>query len=217
MVRSYIIALLLLIGSTTFAQTRSYSVIILNKKTDLEPKTKEEVDKLMEGHMANINRLAKEGKLLAAGPFEGGGGLFILNTTSVSEAKEWVSTDPAVKANRWNVEILPYTPRYGSVCLVNEPYEMVMYNFIRYDAVVSKSTASSFPQIIKKHNDYLKQLASTGNVVTEAIFGENDGGILIMKGDLQKEVIEADPGLQEGLIDIQMKQLYIAKGAFCEK
>ena len=38
-----------------------------------------------------------------------------------------------------------------------------------------------------------------------------------MKGDLQKEVIEFDPAVQEGLLELDFKQLYIAKGAFCEK
>jgi hypothetical protein len=38
-----------------------------------------------------------------------------------------------------------------------------------------------------------------------------------MRGELQKEVIEADPGLQEGLLDVTYKTLWIAKGSFCEK
>jgi hypothetical protein len=71
--------------------------------------------------------------------------------------------------------------------------------------------------IIKKHNEFLKQLSTTGNVITEGIFGEQDGGILVMKGDLQKEVIESDPGVQEGLLNLTFKKLWIAKGSFCEK
>ena len=52
--------------------------------------------------------------------------------------------------------------------------------------------------------------------MAEGIFGE-DGGLLIMKGALQKEVIEADPAMSEGLYQIDFKQLYVAQGAFCEK
>jgi hypothetical protein len=94
---------------------------------------------------------------------------------------------------------------------------MVEYSFIRFDAEVTKFTAATYPQIIKKHDDYLKQLEATGNVITEAIFGDNDGGVLIMKGDINRDVFESDPGVQEGLINLTIKKLYIAKGSFCEK
>jgi uncharacterized protein YciI len=210
---------ILLIAMTRFsvAQSKTYSIVFLHKKADATQLSKAETDKIMEGHMANIKRLAKEGKLIVAGPFEGGGGIFILKSTSQEEVKQWLSADPGVQAERWTVEILPYTPRIGSLCAVKEPYEMVMYNFIRYDAIVSKFTASNYTEILRKHDAYLKQLAQTGNIVTEAIFGEHDGGILIIKGDLQKEVVEADPGIQEGLLEFDVKKLYIAKGSFCEQ
>src|SRR5688572_16624600 len=92
----------------SFAQDKQYTFVFLNKKTDASQISAEESKKIMQGHMDNINRLAKEGKLLAAGPFKGGGGIFILNTTDLTEAKTWLSTDPGVQANRWNIELLPY-------------------------------------------------------------------------------------------------------------
>ena len=178
---------------------------------------KEQVDKIMQGHMVNINRLAKEGKLVVAGPFEGGGGIFILNTTSVDEAKEWLSTDPGIQANRWNVELLPYTPRIGGACAVGEKYEMIMYSFVRFTATVSKFTAATYPQILKRHEDYIKQINASGNVIAEGTFGDHDGGILIMKGSVTKELFENDPGVQEALLDLSIKSLWVAKGSFCEK
>jgi uncharacterized protein YciI len=196
---------------------QKFTFVFLNKKPDAEKITADESKKIMDGHMANIGRLASEGKLISAGPFEGGGGIFILNTTSMDEAKQWLSTDPGVQAKRWDIELLPYTPRIGSACSLSPPYDMVNYTFIRFDAIVSKPTAPTFPTIIKKHDEYLKQLAATGNVVTEGIFGDYDGGILVMRGEMDKSVIESDPGVVEGLLEFQIKKLYIAKGAFCEK
>ena len=171
----------------------------------------------MEGHMGNMNRLAKEGKLLAAGPFDGGGGIFIMNTTSKDDVTEWISHDPGIQAKRWNVEILPYEPLYGGVCPVGEKYEMTNYTFIRFNPIVSKTTASSYPDILKRHHDYLKEMRSKGNVVTEATFGNNEGGIIIMKEDIGEAAFHSDPGVQEGLILTEIKKLYIAKGSFCEK
>jgi uncharacterized protein YciI len=213
--RSFIFILLLASSLPVFSQTKTYSFVFLHKKSDAAPMPKEQLDKLMEGHMANINRLAKEGKLIAAGPFEEGGGIFILNTTSIDEAKLWLSTDPGVKANRWDIEILPYIPRIRSVCAVTEPYEMVTYNFIRFKT--SKSGTPNSQPIYSQHDIHLKQLEQKGNIVTEATFGESNGGILVLNGDLNKEYLESDPAVREGILTLDIKKLWIAKGAFCEK
>jgi len=80
--------------------------------------TAEEKDNLFKGHMANITRLAKEGKLALAGPFMKNDrnyrGLYIFNVSTIEEAKELVATDPAVKANIFEAEL---TPWYGTAAL----------------------------------------------------------------------------------------------------
>lgn len=212
-----LIVLALLCISGQLQAQNPYVFVFLNKKPDAEKLSEEASKKIMEGHMNNIDRLAQEGKLIAAGPFEGGGGMFILKTSSVDEAQQWINTDPGVQARRWNVELFPFTPRQGQVCTAKEPYEMVLYSFVRFNAVVSKFNAATYPNIIRQHNDYLKQIAKTGNVIIEGIFGDHEGGIMIMKGEVGRELFESDPGVQEGLIDIEPKKLYIAKGSFCEQ
>ena len=80
--------------------------------------TKEETQQLFEGHMANINRLAKEGKLVVAGPFmkneRNYRGIYIFNASSIEEAKTFVATDPAVQSNLLEAEL---TLWYGSAGL----------------------------------------------------------------------------------------------------
>lgn len=74
--------------------------------------SKEETRKLFEGHMANINKLAKEGKLVVAGPFMKNDrnyrGIYIFNVETVEEAKALVVTDPAIKANLLEAELTPW-------------------------------------------------------------------------------------------------------------
>jgi uncharacterized protein YciI len=212
-----LIMLLLFASGSAIAQSNEYTFVFLNARKDKAELPEAELKKIMDGHMANINRMAKEGKLVAAGPFDGGGGIFIFKSNSVEQVKEWLQTDPGVQANRWNVEILPYTPRVGSVCSVKEPYEMVSYNFVRFVPNVAKYNIGSLPDGFKKHDEYLKTLSNSGNIITEAIFGATDGGILVMKGELQKELIENDPAVKEGLLEPDFKKLWIAKGSFCEK
>lgn len=206
-----------MISSYAFAQSPQYTFVFLNSRTDKAELPKEELDKLMHGHMANITRLAKEGKLLVAGPFEGGGGIFIFNSASLDTVRQWLSTDPGIKANRWRIEMFPYLPRIGSVCPVDAEVEMVNYMFIRYTSTITKFNIQKSGESFKKHDDHLKMIAKTGNVVTEGIFPPRDGGILIMKGEVDQMLIEADPSLSDNIFDVAIKKLWIGKGSFCER
>ncbi len=206
-----------LTGERVLAQSPELIFVFLNKRTDKAELPEAEVKKIMDGHLANIERLAKEGKLISAGPFEGGGGIFIFKSKSAEEVKEWLKTDPGVQAERWRVEVLPYFPRVGSACAVGEKYEMVTYQFIRYIPNIAKFNIQDAPRIFKKHDDYLKGIIKTGNAVAEGTFGDSEGGILVIQGDLDYAVIELDPAVREGLLEIEIQKLWIAKGAFCEK
>ncbi|MBX2961192.1 MAG: hypothetical protein KF687_01695 [Cyclobacteriaceae bacterium] len=140
-----------------------------------------------------------------------------MNTTSIDEANTWLSTDPGIQANRWKLDVLPYQPRIGGVCVAKEPYEMVTYNFIRFRSNIHKETVDDYPVLLKRHDEFLKQLAKNGNVITEGIFDDQEGGILIMKDDIQPEVFENDPAVKGGTLLFEIKKLWVAKGAFCEQ
>ena len=208
--------LILLLSGPAWAQSPEYVFVFLNNKPDKAKLADEEVKKIMDGHMANITRLAKEDKLIAAGPFDGGGGIFIFKSKSIDEVREWLKTDPGVEAKRWNVEVLPYYPQYGSICAAKEPYQMVSCQFIRYSLSVAKLSQKQQSRLLKKHTDYLKVQRSNTNVLTEALFDKEQGGILIVNGELTNAVIGNDPAVREGLLTTEIKKLWIAKGAFCE-
>jgi uncharacterized protein YciI len=80
--------------------------------------TAEEKENLFKGHMANIGRLAKEGKLVVAGPFTKNDrnyrGIYIFNVTTIEEAKALVATDPAIQSNLLEAEL---TSWYGTAAL----------------------------------------------------------------------------------------------------
>jgi uncharacterized protein len=100
---------------------KSYVFCILKTGSNTTA-TAEEKKKYFEGHMANINRLAKEGKLAVAGPFmkneRNYRGIFIFNCKTVEEAQKLVETDPAVQAKIFEVEL---TPWYASAALMLTP------------------------------------------------------------------------------------------------
>ena len=74
--------------------------------------SKEETQKLFEGHMSNINKLVKEGKLVVAGPFMKNDrnyrGIYIFNVETLDEAQALVATDPAIQAKLLEAELTPW-------------------------------------------------------------------------------------------------------------
>ena len=109
------------LGADPYGMKNYVFVILKTGPADANFKGKER-DDIFAGHMANIGRLADEGKLAVAGPFGkneiGYRGLFIFNVATVDEAKKLVETDPAVKAGILMAEM---TPWYGSASLMATP------------------------------------------------------------------------------------------------
>jgi uncharacterized protein YciI len=216
MLRLFFSTLALLLVLHVSAQEK-FMFVFLNNKADKEKLSEEAVAKIMEGHMANINRLAKEGKLLAAGPFEGGGGMFIFKSGSLEEVNSWLATDPGVQAKRWNVEVLPYRPLIGSVCAVGEKYEMTTYAMIHFQPQVYKFNIQDAASVTKEHEKFVQSFSHEGNVIAYGSFGDLDGGILILKTEPDDAWLQNDPAVSGALFIPEKKKLYIAKGSFCEK
>jgi uncharacterized protein YciI len=88
--------------------------------------TPEEAAKLQKAHMDNIGRMAENGDLVVAGPFakndQGIQGIYIFDVKTVEEAEALTKTDPAIKAGRLKMELIPW---YGSAALmqVNEVHQ----------------------------------------------------------------------------------------------
>jgi len=75
-----------------------------------------EIQELQKAHIGNIQRLAKLGKLVVAGPFGDDGilrGIFVFRVNSIEEAQELCATDPMVKIDRLRVELHPWNVPEG--------------------------------------------------------------------------------------------------------
>ncbi|WP_245335294.1 YciI family protein [Shewanella sp. WXL01] len=113
------------VGADEYGMKR-YVMAFLRKGPSRD-RPKHEADELQAAHMANISRLAEEGKLVLAGPFFGDGelrGIYIFDVETVAEAKALTATDPAIKAGSLSMELVPW---YGSAALmeINELHKQV--------------------------------------------------------------------------------------------
>lgn len=101
---------------------RMYTMVILKSGTGkVDDKSKR--DSIFRGHMNNIGRMAKAGKLVIAGPLQNNDkkyrGIYIFSAT-LEETRQLVQTDPAVSAKLLDPEIYEW---YGSAALpVYLPY-----------------------------------------------------------------------------------------------
>ena len=109
---------------------KSYVLVIL-KTGDNRTESKALRDSLFAGHMDNIGRLAKLGKLVVAGPLgkneQNYRGIFILNVTTLEEANELLLTDPAIKEKLLQADLYKW---YGSAALPE---------YLKYHAKIEKT------------------------------------------------------------------------------
>ena len=103
-------------GDTTYTMKR-YVFMMLNSGETISKDSTEKA-KFQEMHMAHLNKLEKEGKLIVAGPFEGGGdhrGLLIFDVETVEDALKLEGEDPSVKSGRLKMEAFYWWGAKGTV------------------------------------------------------------------------------------------------------
>ena len=207
-----------LVGGNTF--------VFLNTNPDRPELPKEEVDSLQAGHMANIGRLVKERKMIAAGPFYTGGGIFIFDTNK-EDTDAVLNTDPAIAAGRFVIETIPFTMDLGKICHMwdkdESEIEMTTYFIMRFTnkfdsdgAYAMKSNRFTLDKL-KEAQRKLPEIEVLGDLNFEG----NQGQVVIFKGEEGKmkayeEFFSSHKGVQSGIMSYYLKQLYFPKGIFCE-
>lgn len=104
------------LGVDEYGMKQYVFVILKTGPNVIEDKTM--LNTIFRGHMENIQRLAKEEKLVVAGPFmkneKGYRGIFIFNVKTIAEAEALLITDPAIKEKVLEAEMYEW---YGSAAL----------------------------------------------------------------------------------------------------
>lgn len=189
--------------SISAAQDRPFTMVFLALDPDRPVLPQEEIDSLQTLHMANIQKLADEGKLVIAGPFDSGGGLFVMSTVSRDTANMWLNTDPAVRSKRWMIETYPYVPSIGGICVVAVKYEMVTYTLVRFTWTNGNM------------QNRLISLLNRDAIVGAGVL-EGSGSVVVLRGEVDENSLKNESIVRQEKIGVSVRKLWIAKGSFCE-
>lgn len=96
-------------------EMRSYFLVLLRRGPAWTPEKTAETQRLFEGHMANIEAMARSGALVLAGPIDAPAddraalaGIFVFGVPNRQEVESLIAHDPAIAAGRLVPEILPW-------------------------------------------------------------------------------------------------------------
>ena len=207
--RSIIFVAIIFMAVQAYGQDYNHVFVFLNSKPDKEKITAEAEEALQKAHRGNIDRLVAAGKMIVAGPFDGGGGIFILTTGKVAEARTWLESDPAIKANRWDIDLYPVEFLQGGACLAQAPYEMVQYNFTRVNFI---NDIANY-KMDNGSDELWGQVINAKGVLMIGIFPSKDGGVIAYTGEENNSWFGDN---QDDQISLLHKKLWVAKGSFCE-
>lgn len=100
-------------GAPAAAPADAYVLAVLKTGPRTTPLSKDDSQRIFGGHMANMQRLAREGRLVMAGPYgktksdAALRGVFVLATADLAEAKAWCETDPGFTEGVFRFELAP--------------------------------------------------------------------------------------------------------------
>lgn len=96
-------------------EMREYFLVLLRRGPAWTAEKTDATAKLFEGHMANIEAMARSGALVLAGPTDAPAtdptaiaGIFVFGVATRAEVEALIANDPAIAAGRLVPEILPW-------------------------------------------------------------------------------------------------------------
>lgn len=203
-----------------------YQFGMLEKGPKWTAESTPETQKIQQGHMANINSMAREGKLVAAGPMVGDGdlrGIFVFRVGSIEEAEALAAKDPAIIAGRLKLNFTNWMAPKGIGRksldeLKNNPnpkYTMARH-YLVFLRKGPKWTAAGSPELQNTHLWDIRRNLDSGKYVAAGPLEAKDDrlGILVIAADspeAARAIAEADPAVKAGRLTVEMHTWFVAK------
>jgi uncharacterized protein YciI len=197
-----------------------YQLVLLNRAANAPQLDQEAGQKLQEAHMANIRKLAKEGKLVLAGPFLDDTplrGIFVLKTESQTEAAKWTLTDPSVRSNRLVPEIHTWIQTTGTFSRPPDSNPMENYAVVMYVKGDNFGWANGSDPILQRHIEFMRNQRESGKLAAGAPFRDGSGSsaeLLIFATSVEEatQIVAQDPIVMAGKVKPEVHPWMTQKG-----
>lgn len=207
----------------------SYVIGLLRRGPSWTAERTPATDSLQAGHMANIERMAANGKLVGAGPMRGGHelrGIFIFRTDSLAEARALAEPDPAIRAGRLSLDLHPW---YGPAGIGDAYLAAVARDSAYQPRMITMQlgllrrgprwTAASTPATRKLQGDHLAhidRLIRSGKLAAAGPFTD-DGelrGVFVFRADSVEahRLSLQDPAVKAGRLRVELHPWMVAEG-----
>ena len=208
----------------------TYYLVLLSRGPKWTPERTPDTERIQAEHMKNIQKMAGDGKLVAAGPIADGGelrGIFVFAVGSMEEAKVLAEADPAVKAGRLAAEVHRWMSQKGigarnAAAVKANPqmnFEMTTYQ-LGLARRGPKATTESTPETQKLQADHIAnifKLIGSGKLgaAGPCLDGGNLSGVFVFQvGSMEeaKALADADPFVKAGIVVVDLHPWMAAKG-----
>lgn len=199
-------------------QTSRYCVAFLRPDPARKELPKAEGERLQAAHMANIQKMGRDGVLMAAGPFDDTpvniSGIFVFKMGSLESARALAAKDPTVLAHRNTVDVHTWLgpPDIGVEYFrlhkldPGTPENMQSHPLcLLYRGPGWEEKRSTRDQLLVAHARYLDQLRGSGKLGAAGAMEAPDDllGMVVFKPvslDEARRLLGADSAVQAGVV-----------------
>jgi uncharacterized protein YciI len=199
--------------------TAPYYVVFLRPDPVRKVLAKEDGERIQAAHMANIHKMASDGVLVAAGPFDDEpttiSGVFFFKTDSLQRAQAIAAQDPTVLEHRNSVDVHGWAgpPGIGVEYFRLHALDAKMPENMQVHplCMVYRGTAWESGQrdsLLVEHERYIERLKEQGKLGAAGKIDAPDDlvGLVIFKPTSLEEarrVLGEDPAVQAGVLRIE--------------
>jgi uncharacterized protein YciI len=212
----------LALAASAQESTSIYYVVFLRPDPARKPIAKEEGDRMQNAHMANIHKMADEGLLAAAGPFENDpppiSGIFVMKAKSIGDAQRIAGEDPTVREHRNTAEVHAWRGPAGIgdeyFRLHKEHPETPENMGVQPILLLARGAAwnATAPKervvLLAGHQHYVDELQRAGNLgAAGPVEGESGmmGIVIFHRIPLEEaqQLIAEDPAVKAGVVSVE--------------